>query len=168
MRWYGQVAVAGLLLGGVYLTSQNWGVVQGYLPEPVLNALKPLLPAVAPPQGGQAGGPGRPGGPGGQAPVVEVTPVVAGVVTEIAEAVGTTRAFESVVINSKVSGMIEAISFGEGANVKAGDELLRLDSAERRADLEAARAAISQEEAKRNELKTRLDRAVQLRRTGAG
>ncbi len=91
-----------------------------------------------------------------------------GVITEMAEAVGTTRAFESVVINSRVSGIIEAISFTEGANVQLGQELLRLDGAERRADWEAAKAAITQEEAKRNELKTKLDRAVQLRRSGAG
>jgi membrane fusion protein, multidrug efflux system len=166
MRWYGQVAVAGLLLGGVYFTSQNWGTVQGYLPEPVLAVLKPLMSAAPAPQPGQqAGGAPRPAGP---APVVEVLPVAKGVITEMAEAVGTTRAFESVVINSKVSGMIEAISFEEGANVKAGEELIKLDSAERRADMEGARAAIMQEEAKRNELRTKLDRAVQLRKTGAG
>ncbi len=168
MRWYGQVAIAGLLLGGVYMASQNFEKIRPYVPGPVLNALGPLLPAPPTPAGQQAAGAPRPGGPGGQPIVVEVLPVTQGVVTEIAEAVGTSRAFESVVITAKVSGVIEAISFEEGANVKAGDELLRLDGAERRADLEAAKAAITQEEAKRNELRTKLDRAVQLRRTGAG
>jgi membrane fusion protein (multidrug efflux system) len=167
MRWYGQVAVAGVLLGGAYLTSQNWAVIQPYVPAPVMKVLQPLLPQQAANAPQPGGGP-RPGGPGGQPPVVEVLPVAIGTITEIAEAVGTTRALESVVINAKVSGMIESIAFGEGADVKAGDELLRLDSAERRADLEAAKAAIAQEEAKRNELKTRLDRAIQLRRSGAG
>jgi membrane fusion protein (multidrug efflux system) len=168
MRWYGQVAVAGVLVGGAYFAYQHWAVVRPYVPEVIANALGPLLP---PPPGApaqQAGGPPRPGGPGGQAPVVEVSPVQSGVVTETAEAIGTTRAFESVVVNAKVSGIIEAISFTEGANVNAGDELLRLDGAERRADWEAAKAAITQEEAKRNELRTKLDRAVQLRRSGAG
>jgi membrane fusion protein, multidrug efflux system len=169
MRWYGQLAIAGVLLGGVYGISQNWGAVRGYLPEPVLKVLQPLLPqtAAAPP-GAPAGGAPRPGGPGGQPPVVEVLPVAVGTVTEIAEAVGTARAFESVIINSRVSGIIDSISFEEGANVKSGQELLKLDGAERRADWEAARAAITQEEAKRNELRTKLDRAVALRRTGAG
>ncbi len=182
MRWYGQLAVAGALGLGAYFTSQNWPVVQGYLPEPVLAAIQPLLPKSAQPQqsagapssggpssgGPSGGGAGRPGGPGGQAPAVEVLPVVAGVITEIAEAVGSTRAFESVVINAKVNGIIEAISFEEGSTVKIGQELVRIDSAERKADLEAAKATITQEEAKRNELRTKLDRAQQLRRSGAG
>jgi membrane fusion protein, multidrug efflux system len=172
MRWYGQLAVAGVLLGGAYVISQNWQAVQGYLPEPVLKVLQPLLPqtAAVPAPGGPGGGPrpGGPGGPGGQGPVVEVLPVAVGTITEIAEAVGTARAFESVVINAKVNGIIEKISFDEGSNVQAGQELLKLDGAERQADWQAAKAAITQEEAKRNELKTKLDRAIQLRRTGAG
>ncbi len=165
MRWYGQLAVAGVLAVGAYAVSQNWATVQTYLPEPVLAVVKPLFPNAAPVQ--QAGG----GGPQRQAPpppVVEVLPVTTGVITEIAEAVGTTRAFESVIINAKVSGMVESVAFTEGATVKAGDELLRLDSAERKADWEGAKHAIAQEEAKRSELKTKLDRAQELRRSGAG
>jgi membrane fusion protein, multidrug efflux system len=99
---------------------------------------------------------------------VETVPVISGVITEISEAVGTTRAFESVMITARISGNVEAVSFSEGATVKAGDELVRLDSAERKADLEGAKASITQEEAKRNELRTKLDRAVQLRKSGAG
>ncbi|MCA3565386.1 MAG: efflux RND transporter periplasmic adaptor subunit [Methylocystis sp.] len=163
MRWYGQLAIAGVLAVGVLGLSKSWGTVHGYLPEPVQAILKPLFPVAAPVQ--QAGAP-RPGG--GQAPTVEVAPVAAGVITEVSEAVGTTRAFESVVINSKVNGIVESISFTEGTAVRAGDELLRLDVAERRADWEGAQAAIAQEEAKRNELRTKLERAIQLRRTGAG
>lgn len=165
MRWYGQLAVAGVLAVSAFGVSRNWATVQTYLPEPVLAVLKPLFPATAPTQ--QAGGP-RQGGPGASPPVVEVLPVTTGVITEIAEAVGTTRAFESVMINAKVSGMVEAVFFTEGATVKAGDELVRLDSAERKADWEGAKAAIAQEEAKRSELKTKLDRAIELRRSGSG
>jgi membrane fusion protein, multidrug efflux system len=168
MRWYGQVAVAGVIAAGAYGVSRHWSVVQPYVPEPVLAAIKPLFPSLAAPQQPSAGAP-RPGGPGGgQPPVVEVLPVGTGVITETAEAVGTTRAFESVVINSKVSGVIESIGFTEGATVQLGQELLRLDGAERRADWEAAKAAITQEEAKRQELRTKLERAQALRRTGAG
>ncbi len=168
MRWYGQLAVAGVLAVGAYTASKNWASVQTYLPEPILAVLKPLFP-VAQPAGQAAGGAPRPGGAGGgQVPVVEVVPVATGVITEISEAVGTTRAFESVMITARISGNVEAVSFSEGATVKAGDELLRLDSAERRADHEGAKASITQEEAKRNELRTKLDRAIQLRRSGAG
>jgi membrane fusion protein (multidrug efflux system) len=168
MRWYSQLVVVGVLGAGAYYAHENWATVQSHLPEPVLNVIRPLLPAQqAQPQ--QQAGPGGRGGPGGgQGPAVEVAPAVVGVITEVTEAVGTTRAFESVVINSKTSGIVEAISFSEGATVEAGQELLRIDSAERKADAEAAKAAITQEEAKRNELKTRLERAQALRRSGSG
>ena len=176
MRWYGQLAVAGVLGIGGYLVSQNWATVQNYVPDPVLAVLQPLLPkpavtAAGPGAGAAAPGTGAPrtGGPGAAPPqVVEVLPVVAGVITEVAEAVGTTRAFESVVVNAKISGMIEATLFDEGASVKAGQELIRMDGAERKAELEAAKSTITQEEAKRNELRTKLDRAIQLRKSGAG
>jgi membrane fusion protein (multidrug efflux system) len=178
MRWYAQLAVIVVLGGAAYGTVQKWETVRGYIPEPVFAVIAPLLPksALPPPSAtagarGQppAGGPRPAGGPGGgQAPVVEVVTVGTGTVTELAEALGTSRAFESVTLNSKVSGIVQAISFTEGAKVSAGDELLRLDSMEREADLAAARAAIQQEEARRNELRTRLERAVSLRRSGAG
>jgi membrane fusion protein, multidrug efflux system len=173
MRSYAQIAIVAVLGLGVYGAASNWKTVHSYIPASVVAALGPLLPAPAPAAGtvGSANA-GRPagggGGAGGQAPIVEVLPVKAGVITEVAEAVGTTRAFESIQLNAKLSGIVEAISFNEGATVKAGDELLRIDSAERKADLQAAKAAITQEEAKRNELKTKLDRALQLRRSGAG
>jgi membrane fusion protein, multidrug efflux system len=173
MRSYAQIAIVAVLGLGVYGASKNWNVVHSYIPASVVSALGPLLPAPTPLVGaataGRPAGPGGPGGgAGGQAPVVEVLPAKNGVITEVAEAVGTTRAFESIQLNAKLSGIVEAISFNEGATVKAGDELLRIDSAERKADLQAAKAAITQEEAKRNELKTKLDRALQLRRSGAG
>ena len=169
MRSYFQLALAGVIGLGVYGASRNWNAVHSYIPQFVVSALGPLLPAPAASSGdaAQARPTGNSAG-GGQAPVVEVLPAKVGIITEIAEAVGTTRAFESVQINAKLSGIVEAISFEEGATVKVGDELLRIDSAERKADLQAAKAAITQEEAKRNELKTKLDRALQLRRSGAG
>jgi membrane fusion protein, multidrug efflux system len=169
MRSYFQLALAGVIGLGVYGASRNWSAVHSYIPQFVVSTLGPLIPTPAAPaaDASQPRPAGNPGG-GGQAPVVEVLPAKTGVITEIAEAVGTTRAFESVQINAKLSGIVEAISFDEGATVSLGDELLRIDSAERKADLQAAKAAITQEEAKRNELKTKLDRAIQLRRSGAG
>jgi membrane fusion protein (multidrug efflux system) len=82
--------------------------------------------------------------------------------------VGTTRAFESITVTTKTSGIIESVNFEEGQTVEAGHEIIRLDRAERRADLEATKAAILQEEARRNEVKTKLERAMALRRSGAG
>jgi membrane fusion protein (multidrug efflux system) len=67
-----------------------------------------------------------------------------------------------------VTGIIDRILFEEGQVVPAGQVLVQLDAAERQADLEAARAAIETAQAQRNELMQRLDRARQLRTTGAG
>jgi membrane fusion protein (multidrug efflux system) len=94
--------------------------------------------------------------------------VSTGRVVEVTEAVGTTRALESVMVTAKVSGIVERILFEEGQFVQTGQELVRLDSAERQADLEAARAAIMTAQAQRNEINLRLERARQLRATGAG
>lgn len=118
--------------------------------------------------GGAGGGAGRgPGGPGG-APVVDVVTLGTGPVIEVSESVGTTRAYESVTLTSKVAGIVEKISFTEGQAVKAGDVLLELDIAERKADLEAARAAIQTARAQREETNQKYERAQQLRRAGAG
>ncbi len=99
---------------------------------------------------------------------MEVAPATVSTITETAESVGTTRSFESVVITSRVSGIVEEILFQEGQTVTRGQELLRFDSAERRAELEAARAAIETTQSQRNEIQNRLERARQLRATGSG
>jgi membrane fusion protein, multidrug efflux system len=162
MRWTKQVGIAGVAAVLALFAIRSSETVRGMTPAPLLALLAPVLPAPSAP----AAPAGRPGG--GAPPVVETVVVSTGVITDVAEAVGTTRAFESVAIASKIAGVVESIKFNEGANVVAGQELLRIDSAERLADLEANRAAITQEEAKRNELRTKLDRAIQLRRSGAG
>ncbi|HEX2724610.1 MAG TPA: efflux RND transporter periplasmic adaptor subunit [Beijerinckiaceae bacterium] len=101
-------------------------------------------------------------------PVVDVDTVKTGRIIETHEAVGTARAFESITVTAKVAGMIQDIKFQEGQKVQAGDVLLRLETDERRADIEAAVAEIRRAEAQRNELRTRLERALALRRTGSG
>ncbi len=164
MRLTRQVVVAGVVGIVVLVAIRSSETVRGMLPAPVLALFSPILPA-PPPATSRAPG-SQPGG--SPPPVVETVLVETGVITDVAEAVGTTRAFESVAIASKIAGVIESIKFDEGVNVVAGQELLRTDSAERLADLEGNRAAIAQEEAKRNELRTKLDRAIQLRRSGAG
>jgi membrane fusion protein (multidrug efflux system) len=100
--------------------------------------------------------------------LVEVVTLTTGPIIETSEAVGTTRAYESVTIASKVSGIVEKITFTEGQDVKAGDVLIELDVAERRAELEAARAAIQTARAQREEVNLKFERAQQLRRAGAG
>ena len=57
------------------------------------------------------------------------------------EALGTVRANESVDITAKVADRVAVIRFREGQQVRKGQVLVELDSAEARADLAAARAA---------------------------
>lgn len=160
MRTATQLAVIAIIGGAAYAGWQNWATVAPVVAKvPGLAGLAPKNPAAKPQTPGPAAAPPV---------VVEVGPVITGPIIEISEAVGSTRAFESVTVTAKVSGTVEKISFDEGQNVKAGDELIRLDVAERRADLEAMRAAISTARAQRDETNQKLQRALQLRQTGAG
>lgn len=149
----GVIAVLGASAFGAWSQWHRVGPVLAQVPGFAFVAPRPA------PAGGQRGGPPV---------VVEVAAIGTGPIIEMAEAVGSTRAYESVALTAKVSGIVDKISFEEGQNVQAGDELVRFDAAERRADLEAARAAILTSRAKREETAQKLERALALRRTGAG
>jgi membrane fusion protein (multidrug efflux system) len=170
MRWYGQLAVIAVLGGAGYGGWYAWKeghlhrapyvgeYAARYLPPPP-GAPTPGAPTIA--------APGGRGGP--QAPTtVEVDTVRTGRVVETRDAVGTVRAFESITVTAKVPGVVQEIAFGEGQIVNANDVLVRLDSDERRADIETAVAETRRAVAQRDELNTRLERAVALRRSGAG
>ncbi len=164
MRVATQLVAIAVLGGGIALGYHFWPQKS---PQPGAGAPATAganRPAGAP--GGPGGGPG--GGRGQGAQVVEVVTLSTGPVIEMSESVGTTRAFESVTIASKVAGNVEKIAFTEGQSVKAGDVLIELDVAERKADLEAARAAIQTARAQREEVLQKYERAQQLRRAGAG
>ena len=92
---------------------------------------------------------GRPGGaaPGGgsfsQRPVaVVVAPVRSERISFEMEALGTTRANESVDITTKVVNQVTAVRFTEGQQVRRGQVLVELDADQVRADLAAAEAAL--------------------------
>jgi membrane fusion protein, multidrug efflux system len=161
MRWYGQLAVIAVLGGAVY---GGWAAYQtGRLADlPVVGSYvgKPAGQSADAPQGRGR----RDQGPA----IVDVDTVKTARIVETHEAVGTGRAYESIMVTAKVAGIIGDLTFQEGQKIKAGDVLLRLDADERRADIEAAIAEIRRAEAQRNELRTRLERAQALRRTGAG
>lgn len=160
MRVSSQIAAIALIGGGAWLGWSQWGTIAPYVAQvPGLASLAPAKPATPAANAGRAAPPPM---------MVEVATIGTGAIIEISEAVGNTRAFESVTLTAKVSGTVEQISFTEGQTVKAGDELIRLDVAERRADLEAARAAISTSRAQRAETGQKLERAQALRKTGAG
>lgn len=59
------------------------------------------------------------------------------------EAVGTTRANESVEVTSKASNVVTAIRFNEGEEVEQGDVLVEMDAAQARAALAEAQAALA-------------------------
>jgi membrane fusion protein (multidrug efflux system) len=161
MRWYGQLAVVAVLgaagLGGwqAYKTGRlaEVPVIGQYVGKPSGETVQ------------TAAGRGR----RDQGPVVvDVDTVKTARIVEMHEAVGTARAYESIMVTAKVAGIISDIRFQEGQKVNAGEVLVRMDADERRADIEAAVAESRRAEAQRNELRTRLERAQALRRTGAG
>lgn len=82
-------------------------------------------------------------GPGADAPIGVVTAAVTKrpLALEI-EAIGTALANESVEITSKSSNLVAAIRFEEGQRVRRGAVLVELDSAEVRAELAEAEAAL--------------------------
>lgn len=108
----------------------------------------------APGAGGAAGPGGAPGGrPGGGTPNVEVAQVKTQKIVDDAQAVGTVRSRQSVVLRPEVSGRVTQIAFADGARVRRGQVLVRLDDTLQRAELSQAQAQLSIARAnlKRNE-----------------
>lgn len=69
------------------------------------------------------------------------------------EALGTTKANETVVITADTAEKVTEIAFEDGQTVKAGDLLIRLDKAEEMAELNAAQAALSEAQSSYNRAK---------------
>lgn len=163
MRVSTQLGLIAVVGAGLYFGWSRWTDIAPVVSK--VPGLAFLAPAKEAPQGA---GPARGGGGGGQPMLVEVATLGVGSIIERSDAVGTLRAYESVTLTAKVSGTVEKIAFDEGQTVKAGDELIRLDVSEKRADLEAARAAIATARAQHAETGQKLERALTLRKTGAG
>ena len=99
---------------------------------------------------------------------VETRPAHTGPIAEIREAVGTARAHQSIQISTKVSGIIESISFQEGSHIQAGEVIVRLHHAEQEAEKEKAQAELQKAIAVRDEQARKLERATALQKTGSG
>ncbi len=104
-------------------------------------------------------GPGGP--PGGFAVPVEAQLVRVGLRRKEAEAIGTLRSWESIVVKPEVTGRIARIAFEEGTLVKAGQLLVELDTAEAEAEMLRTKAALEL-------AKETHQRASRLRQQGAG
>lgn len=94
-----------------------------------------------PPGAGAAAG----GRPAGAAPVTIVSAEVASErVTRELKALGTAIANESIDVTSKTSNIVSAVHFRDGETVRSGQVLIELDSAQARADLAEASAALTE------------------------
>src|SRR5688500_15126494 len=114
--------------------------IRGVWPGCCVLAAAALSTACAPNSSGPANRPNQ-----GPIEVATAVSVVKPLGVEI-EAVGTARANEAAEITSKTSNLVTAIRFQEGKQVKAGEVLVELDSAEARASLAEAEAALADSE----------------------
>ncbi len=74
---------------------------------------------------------------------VEVMPVKSGIMTKRVTAVGRAKASENVVIKSELNGRIKEILFQEGGSVEKGQEIIRFEDEELKAELQAAKARLT-------------------------
>ncbi len=123
----------------------------------------------APTTQGGPGGPGGPGGRGGQGGPVEVG--IMAVRTERAalttELPGRTVAFRIAQVRPQISGIIQKRLFEEGANVRAGQPLYRIDPGTWQAAHESAAAAVAKAEANALTARLRNERILKLAESGA-
>ncbi|CAN95448.1 Putative multidrug resistance protein precursor [Sorangium cellulosum So ce56] len=89
---------------------------------------------------------------------VEVVPVAAERVEYAVPAVGAVEAFEQVQLTARVAGVVEAVRFMEGAEVKAGQVLVEIDPARYNLAVRAARATLDRVTATQAEAAAGLER----------
>lgn len=106
--------------------------------------------------------------PNAPPPAVTVTEVRAGDVPLSYEHAARVAASREVQVRAQAGGILLAREFIEGAEVKAGDILFRIDPAPYRAELALAQAQLQQAQAQLDQAKRDADRAIQLARSGAG
>jgi membrane fusion protein (multidrug efflux system) len=110
------------------------------------------------PSGAPARGPAGPGGPGGPAPV-EVAKVEVSDLSDDAQAVGSLRSRQGVVLRPEVSGRISRIEFQDGQRVRKGQLLVQFDDSLQQAQL-------LQAEAQASIARTNLQRSRELQAQG--
>lgn len=91
-------------------------------------------------------GRGRGKGPGGPL-VVRAERVRVQPMPVVIDTIGTIEAEQSVAVRAQVSGVLEAVNFQEGDNVKQGQLLFRIDQRPFRASVSQSRAALARDEA---------------------
>src|SRR6185437_12967988 len=101
-------------------------------------------------------------------PAVGVVKVERQPVTQSAEYVGRIQSPERVNLVARVTGFVDKVFFAEGAEVKTGDLLYRLEQGPFEADVQAKQAAIAQVQAQLQNANITLSRAKALLHTPAG
>ena len=105
---------------------------------------------------------------GGGPPAVGVARAERRPVTESAEFTGRIEAVNRVDIRARITGFIQERAFQEGHEVRAGSVLFRIERAPFEASLEQARANVASAQAQLENARVALQRARDLRQTGAG
>jgi multidrug efflux system membrane fusion protein len=121
----------------------------------------PVLLAAALGLTGCGRGRGKAGGPPPPVPVQTAVAEQRDVPREIS-AIGTVQAQRSVSVKSQVDGIIAAVNFKEGEDVKAGDLLVTLDRRPFENSLRSARADLANAKAMADQAKADLDRYQRL------
>ena len=101
-------------------------------------------------------------------PAVPVTIAIAEArdVPVVIRGLGNVQAYKTVAIRSRVEGQIVKISFEEGQNVKAGDQLFQIDPRPFQAMLDQANANLKKDEAQLEGAQLDLERYGKLVPTG--
>jgi membrane fusion protein, multidrug efflux system len=110
----------------------------------------------------------QPGPGGGGPPAVGVARAEHRPVTESSEFTGRIEAVNRVDIRARITGFLQERAFQEGQEVRAGSVLFRIERAPFEAALEQARANVASAQAQLENGRVALQRARELRQTGAG
>ena len=110
----------------------------------------------------------QPGGPGGGPPAVGVVKAERRAVIQTSEFVGRVQAVNRVDLVARLTAFIGERLFTEGAEVKSGDVLYRLERGPFEAQVAAAAAAVAQANATLQGTNLNLNRAQELLNTPAG
>ena len=106
--------------------------------------------------------------PGAGPPVVGVVPAKRQTITESTEYTGRVMATQRVNLVARVAAYLDEVLFKEGAEVKKGDLLYRLEQGPFKADVQAREAAVEQFKAQLQNAQAALGRAQALLKTPAG
>jgi multidrug efflux pump subunit AcrA (membrane-fusion protein) len=134
---YSVVAVAGIAAaaGGAY-----WYQNQPSGPKEIMGAGG----AAGAPAGGASATGGAPqNAQRGGVPSVEVAKVEASRLQDDAQAVGSLRSKQNVMLRPEIAGRVQALNFADGGRVRRGDVLVQLEDALQRAEVRQAEAQMS-------------------------